>query len=98
MHAILLICNSLSYKICMKIPGKIRLTFGQCKRKHRSISGFAAHANRLLMRFDNVFANGETKTCTTMVSGSAFINAVEAFKKARLVGLGNSGAVVFNFY
>src|SRR5690606_33574813 len=70
---------------------------GKGKRKNGTFARLAAHADRLLVCLDNMFANGETQAGASLMACSAFVNAVKPFKKARLMSFGNSGPIIFYF-
>src|SRR5580700_5547588 len=64
------------------------------KMELRSLTHFAIHPEAAAMHLDQMFGDGQTKTCAPGLAGTGYIDAVEAFKNARLVGFGNADAGV----
>src|SRR5580700_595877 len=59
------------------------------KMELRSLTDFAIHPEAAAMHLDEMFGDGQTETCAAGFAGACDVDAVEAFKNTRLVGLWN---------
>src|ERR1700675_4855555 len=60
------------------------------KMELRSLTHFAIDPQAPAMHLDEMFGNGQTETCASGFAGAGDINAIKAFKNARLVSLWNA--------
>src|SRR5579863_44938 len=56
----------------------------------RTLTDLAVYPEAAAMHLDEVFGDGQTQACTSRFTGAGHIDALEALKDARLVGLRNA--------